>query len=59
MEQGSLMGDPLPVVLAQQGGPTYGHREAYEQGRKIGDIMVYAMVAAILIWGLSKLFKRR
>ena len=59
MEQFGPMGDSVPLVLAQQGVPTNGHREAYEGGRKVGEITVYAMVAAILIWGLFKLFKKR
>lgn len=59
MEQFGPMDDSVPLVLAQQRGPTDGHREAYEGGRKVGAITVYAMVAAILIWGLFKLFKRR
>jgi hypothetical protein len=59
MEQFGPMDHSVPVVLAQQGGPPNGNREAYEAGRKVGEITVYAMVAAILIWGLLKLFKRR
>jgi hypothetical protein len=53
------MSNTVPLVLAQQGGPTYGHRDAYEGGRKVGEIMVYVMFAAVLIWGLLKLFGRR
>jgi hypothetical protein len=59
MEQFGPMNDSVLLLLAQQGGPTDGHREAYEGGRKIGEITFYAMVAAILVWGLVKLFKRR
>jgi hypothetical protein len=40
-------------LLAQ----TYGHREAQEMGRKVGEITADVMLGVILIWGLLKLFE--
>ncbi len=48
------------LVLAQQGNaPPYGHNEAYENGRQLGQITVYVMIAAVVLWGLGKLIKAR
>lgn len=46
-------------TLAQHGGPPYGHRDAYETGRKIGEVTAQVMACTIVLWLLVKLFKRR
>src|SRR5436190_6612536 len=55
----------ITVILAQQeDGPRapFGHKEAFEGGRQVGQIAVYVMIATIVIWGLfkfgAKLFKK-
>ena len=46
------MRDTVPL-LAQ----TYGHRDAAEAGRKVGEITANVLIAVILTWGLIKLFR--
>jgi hypothetical protein len=53
------MDNCMTVVFAQQSDPMYGHRDAYENGKKVGQITVYVMVGAILIWGVLKLLRKR
>ena len=53
----------MPGILAQQGGrPLYGHNEAYEGGRQVGQIAAYIMIGTIVLWGAfkygAKLFKK-
>lgn len=53
----------VPVNLAQQGGgPLYGHNDAYEGGRQVGQIAAYVMIGTIVLWGVfkygAKLFKK-
>ena len=50
----------FPVVLAQQpGGTPSRNREAYEGGQQVGQIAVYVMAAAVVVWGVVSIFKRR
>ena len=52
---------PVPIVLAQgpqAGGPANGNA-AYEGGQRVGQITVYVMVAVVVLWGISKIFKKR
>ena len=48
----------LPLLAQQNSGPLYGNREAYEGGRKVGEIAVYVMIAVVVVWGVSKLVTR-
>ena len=57
MDRCDPMSDTRPIVLAQQGGPTYGHRDAYEGGRKVGEITFYVVVGVLVIWVVKKLFQ--
>lgn len=43
--------------FAQQGGPTFGHQDAYESGGRVGRIAADAMIAAVVIWAVFKLIK--
>ncbi len=50
-------------ILAQQGdGPLYGHKAAYEGGQQVGQITIYVMIGAVVLWGIAKvgakLFKK-
>jgi hypothetical protein len=48
------------LVLAQQGNsPLYGNNEAYENGQQVGQIAVYVMLAAVVLWGVASLIKKR
>ena len=42
------------LLLAQ----TFGHRDAYEGGKTVGQITFYVMLGVIVIWGLPKLLRR-
>jgi hypothetical protein len=38
-------------------GPPFGHKEAYEQGKVIGRIAAWVMIAVVVLWVLYKVFK--
>jgi hypothetical protein len=43
------------TLLAQgTGQPTYGHRDAYEAGQKVGEITFYVLMATVLAWCITK-----
>jgi hypothetical protein len=47
--------DSVPLILAQQQtGAPYGQTEAYEHGQQVGQIAVYVMIGAVVIWGIVK-----
>ena len=35
------------------------HREAYEGGRKVGQIAFYVMLGVIVLWGIGKILRRK
>lgn len=49
----------MPIIAQQGTGPAFGHRDAYEGGQKVGEYTVYAIIAAIVVWGIVQLCKRR
>jgi hypothetical protein len=43
------------ALLAQEAGrPPFGHSDAYEAGRKVGELTFDAMIAAVLAWCIIK-----
>ncbi|MCE9555552.1 MAG: hypothetical protein K8T91_19565 [Planctomycetes bacterium] len=48
----------MPISTEPTSKPLFGNKTAHEEGKIVGRIVFYAMLAAIAIWGVIALFRR-